>query len=195
MDLDESTVMDIDVEEVDADDEHYARLFREGIYYSHLSFADLKRISQEAAAAASSTSDEDDDDDDHHGGNLVDRFSTKNIYASSFWARANESKKKQMVAPAAPLETLQAALWAGNELKNHILSSANVSDPALEAAQPVLSPEGIRRGLAYTAEGSSLDTSMAGMASSASLTQFGSVSCGNGSPDMPHCSRPGTRLL
>ncbi|PWN29118.1 hypothetical protein BDZ90DRAFT_231117 [Jaminaea rosea] len=163
MDLDESTA-DIDVQEVDEDDGHYTRLFREGIYYSHLSFGDLKRISQEAAAAASAASDEDEDDDDSVGGDGEDRHNVGN-YVSGFSSSsrrqstgAKRRRRTRSIPPAAPLETLQAALWAGNELKNHILSSSNVHDPALGATQPPLSPDSIRRGLAYTAEGSSLDT-------------------------------------
>ncbi|PWN48919.1 hypothetical protein IE53DRAFT_318545, partial [Violaceomyces palustris] len=65
-------------EEMDEDETEYLELFSSGIYYTHMSFQELKQIGDDVSAVTG--------------------------------------------RPFVPLNVLQAALWAGSELKNHVLS-------------------------------------------------------------------------
>lgn len=65
----------------DEDEREYEELFSSGIYYTHMSFQELNKISTDVSPSTG--------------------------------------------RPYAPLSVLQSALWAGSELRNHILSSTN----------------------------------------------------------------------
>lgn len=188
---------DDDVEELDPDDEYYLRLFREGIYYSHFNFDDLKAISREAEILAQ---DEEDALQDDNETDLEDQDSYENALEESFAPSfqsprisqrpARRRWKNRVGATAAPvrggarifapIETLQAALWAGNELKNNITSSnmgSSIPDAAsaLASGTAAVNPDSIRRGLAFAAEGSPLvsnEERAPGMTSSASQTSL-----------------------
>ncbi|KAK0553613.1 hypothetical protein OC846_002454 [Tilletia horrida] len=78
----------------DSDEREYEDLFKKGIYYTHMSFDELNRISSNVSSMTGKT--------------------------------------------FVPLSVLQSALWAGSELKNHILSSAQPGPnaPSSGAADP-----------------------------------------------------------
>ncbi|KAN0060663.1 hypothetical protein ACQY0O_007321 [Thecaphora frezii] len=67
----------------DEDEREYTQLFSSGIYYTHMSFQELNKISSDLSPSTG--------------------------------------------RPYTPLSVLQAALWAGSELKNHVLSCGRTS--------------------------------------------------------------------
>ncbi|CAO1637313.1 unnamed protein product [Parajaminaea phylloscopi] len=190
-------VDDDEVEELDQDDQHYLRLFKEGIYYSHLSFSDLKRISYEAELLAQEEEDSLADDEINETSSFAPSPDTSISSLDSPVQRQSQRRKAARQAPIAggarifaPIDTLQAALWAGNELKNQILSSAGRGQDSIFSASSTsphtMNPDGIRRGLAFAAEGSPLinegraelmpaTTPMAASSSQTSLTNSPTV--------------------
>ncbi|CAO1617845.1 unnamed protein product [Jaminaea pallidilutea] len=145
---DTDVTMEGEFAELDEDDVQYMRLFEEGIYYSHLSFGDLNRISREAEEG-------DSDDGLDEGGDDVDI----GTFVPSPGSRSSVNAGNASPPISAPMETLQAALWAGNELKNHILSSGNGAHVLREpgfgtSSDPYSEPSSIRQGFAYVSDGS-----------------------------------------
>lgn len=170
MELDSfNSLDDDDVEELDQDDEQYLRLFREGIYYSHMSFSDLKNISHQAELLSQEEEAilREDEVSSDQGNEKSFAPSLQNSHLTPLVRRRSWHQKATRRTPVpggarifAPLDILQAALWAGNELKNQILSHAAGNQEAiLSGALPAstkVNPNIIWRGLAFAAEGSPL---------------------------------------
>lgn len=173
----------------EADTATYTHLFKFGIYYSHMSFGDLKRISQEAQQyAMAETQPRDDEHDSDYDSDIGSIWSPGGREGSdnddstdespsqplSSYLQSADSRSSQSTRWAdgrahrhrqrrdkratvfqnmlAPIDTLQAALWSGNELKNHILTSTGAS---LDTAVSSDGPATARRGLAFAADAGS----------------------------------------
>lgn len=147
-----------DFEVVDEDDVHYARLFKDGIYYSHLGFSDLNRISDEAVAAAAAVR------STVFSASQATTSRSSSISSDDEGLSDGEASKQRSFLPtrkikpqiAAPIEVLQAALWAGHEFENRIRAASSSLDRAANNTDSPRSFEAIQRGRAFSAEGSEL---------------------------------------
>ncbi|PWN21986.1 hypothetical protein BCV69DRAFT_281894, partial [Microstroma glucosiphilum] len=117
---------------LEEDDVHYARLFEQGIYYSHLDFDDLKRLSEEAAMLADA------------GRETEDGYSDSDGESRRAGERGSvlSSRRQAATQMFAPVEVLQAALWAGHDLRARVMGAG-------QSSQEEGGVESIRRGLAF----------------------------------------------